>query len=368
MNRDPAYMISARACGWTTSRREILDNGTLRRYIEEFSVTGLTSNPTIFDEAIGNTGAYDDGIRDKARQANPAKRCSSSSRWKTCAAPPICSGRSSTPPMASTAGCRWKCRRCWPTTPRAASTRRSGSTAGRPAEPVRQDPGHAGRRSGDRGIDLRRRADQRHAAVLARAISRRGRGLSARHRTPHRRRARSAGRFGRLVVRQPLGQGGERQGAGRRCATGSASRSPGAPTAPIASCWHRRAGASSRRRRTTAAPALGQHRHQGSRRRRTRCTSKRWRRRTRSTPCPEKTLRAFADTAKFAASMAADGGDAEAVLARSRGGHRYRRAREPAAARRRAGVREVVEGAACSASPTRARHCLTPECAVRRSQ
>jgi len=47
--------------------REILDNGTLRRYVDEFSVTGLTSNPTIFDEAIGNSAAYDDGIRDKAK-------------------------------------------------------------------------------------------------------------------------------------------------------------------------------------------------------------------------------------------------------------------------------------------------------------
>jgi len=47
--------------------REILDNGTLRRYIDEFSVTGLTSNPTIFDDAIGNSAAYDDGIRDKAK-------------------------------------------------------------------------------------------------------------------------------------------------------------------------------------------------------------------------------------------------------------------------------------------------------------
>src|ERR1700693_4517463 len=47
--------------------REILDNGTLRRYMTEFAITGLTSNPTIFDEAIGNTGAYDDGIRDKAK-------------------------------------------------------------------------------------------------------------------------------------------------------------------------------------------------------------------------------------------------------------------------------------------------------------
>jgi transaldolase len=47
--------------------REILDNGTLRGYIEDLSVTGLTSNPTIFDQAIGGTAAYDEGIRDKAK-------------------------------------------------------------------------------------------------------------------------------------------------------------------------------------------------------------------------------------------------------------------------------------------------------------
>jgi transaldolase len=47
--------------------REILDNGTLRRYIGELSITGLTSNPTIFDEAIGSGAAYDAGIRDKVK-------------------------------------------------------------------------------------------------------------------------------------------------------------------------------------------------------------------------------------------------------------------------------------------------------------
>jgi transaldolase len=48
--------------------RTMLDDGTLRRYIECYSVTGLTSNPTIFDEAIGKSDAYDTGIRDKLRQ------------------------------------------------------------------------------------------------------------------------------------------------------------------------------------------------------------------------------------------------------------------------------------------------------------
>ncbi|HET7063324.1 MAG TPA: transaldolase [Rudaea sp.] len=46
--------------------RELLDCGGLRRYIDEFAVTGLTSNPTIFDEAIGGGDAYDAGIRAKA--------------------------------------------------------------------------------------------------------------------------------------------------------------------------------------------------------------------------------------------------------------------------------------------------------------
>ncbi len=46
--------------------REILDNGTLARYIDDYAITGLTSNPTIFDEAIGDSDVYDAGIRDKA--------------------------------------------------------------------------------------------------------------------------------------------------------------------------------------------------------------------------------------------------------------------------------------------------------------
>lgn len=42
--------------------RELLDSGTLKRYIDELSVTGLTSNPTIFDHAITHSKSYDDEI------------------------------------------------------------------------------------------------------------------------------------------------------------------------------------------------------------------------------------------------------------------------------------------------------------------
>jgi transaldolase len=43
--------------------RDLLNTGTLKRYIDELSVTGLTSNPTIFDHAIKNSRAYDAAIR-----------------------------------------------------------------------------------------------------------------------------------------------------------------------------------------------------------------------------------------------------------------------------------------------------------------
>jgi len=48
--------------------RDLLTSGTLKRYIDELSVTGLTSNPTIFDHAIKNSSAYDDSIRKKAKE------------------------------------------------------------------------------------------------------------------------------------------------------------------------------------------------------------------------------------------------------------------------------------------------------------
>ena len=47
--------------------RDLLTNGTLKRYIDELTVTGLTSNPTIFDHAIKNSGSYDSAIRERLK-------------------------------------------------------------------------------------------------------------------------------------------------------------------------------------------------------------------------------------------------------------------------------------------------------------
>ena len=48
--------------------RNLLGSGTLSRYIDEFSVTGLTSNPTIFDQAISKSADYDDSISRKVSE------------------------------------------------------------------------------------------------------------------------------------------------------------------------------------------------------------------------------------------------------------------------------------------------------------
>ncbi|HEX2524199.1 MAG TPA: transaldolase family protein, partial [Terriglobia bacterium] len=48
--------------------RDLLTSGTLKRYVDELSVTGLTSNPTIFENAIKNSTAYDASIREKLQE------------------------------------------------------------------------------------------------------------------------------------------------------------------------------------------------------------------------------------------------------------------------------------------------------------
>jgi transaldolase len=54
--------------------RNLLRTGVLRHYIDELSVTGLTSNPTIFDHAIKNSDNYDDAIRSRLAQGESGER------------------------------------------------------------------------------------------------------------------------------------------------------------------------------------------------------------------------------------------------------------------------------------------------------
>ena len=54
--------------------RDLLTSGTLKRYIDELSVTGLTSNPTIFDHAIKNSTSYDVAIREKLKESKSGEK------------------------------------------------------------------------------------------------------------------------------------------------------------------------------------------------------------------------------------------------------------------------------------------------------
>ena len=54
--------------------RDLLTGGTLKRYINDLSLTGLTSNPTIFDQAIKNSSAYDSAIRAKLKEGKSGEK------------------------------------------------------------------------------------------------------------------------------------------------------------------------------------------------------------------------------------------------------------------------------------------------------
>ena len=53
--------------------RDLLESGTLARYIHDLSITGLTSNPTIFDHAVGKSAAYDAAIRKSSKEGKPTE-------------------------------------------------------------------------------------------------------------------------------------------------------------------------------------------------------------------------------------------------------------------------------------------------------
>ncbi len=215
--------------------RDLVTGGRLKRYIDELSVTGLTSNPTIFDHAIKNSATYDAEIAGKARSATSAEEL-----FFELALADL-SGSCRLVPARLRANRRGRrlglARGLAASRPRHrqyARRRAQPSSRGRQGQSLHQDPRHPGGIAGDRGGDLRRRSGQCDAALFSRAISR-GRGsLSARRRAAHRGRAESGRRLGRLAFHQPLGCRRQRKGPGRARPIGSASRSLSAPTRLIA--------------------------------------------------------------------------------------------------------------------------------------
>src|ERR671911_531630 len=96
--------------------RPMLREGVLEGYIRDLSVTGLTSNPSIFEKAISSGEAYDEQIAELAPSAAAG-----------APRPPFSPPPPAAPP-ASTASSRSRSRRCSPTTRRRRSSRRRRCT------------------------------------------------------------------------------------------------------------------------------------------------------------------------------------------------------------------------------------------------
>jgi hypothetical protein len=144
--------------------RTMLGDGTLGGYIDDFSVTGLTSNPTIFDKAISGTDAYDEQIS----QAGPGA-ASTEELFFELALADLRDAADLGPPAHRRGRRLGLARGLAAARRRHRGHDRAGEEAARrrrARQPLRQDPRHRGRVGGDRGVDLRRHPDQRHPALL----------------------------------------------------------------------------------------------------------------------------------------------------------------------------------------------------------
>ena len=263
--------------------RDLLDSGTLKRYIDELSVTGLTSNPTIFDHAISRSSWYDAEIR---RQLDGG--ASGEGLFFNLAMQDLSRAADLFAPVHARTGTvdGFVSLEVSPLlaydTQATVAQAKALHAQGEQAQPVHQDPRHHRRPAGDRGSDLRRRPGQRHPAVLRRTVQGRGRCLSegagaARRRRPVRptcaRSPRCSSAGGIVAV--------ARQGAGRAAQHARHRGRQAVPTRPIATCWRATASSawrmSARGRSGCCSPAPAPR----TRARRTRCTSPASRRRTR---------------------------------------------------------------------------------------
>ena len=104
--------------------RDLLNSGTLKGYVEDLSVTGLTSNLIFFDHAIKNSPSYDAVIREILAKGKTGEGLFFELALELILpAPPTCSGRFTIAQTEWTDGCRWKCRHSWPMTRPAPSPR-----------------------------------------------------------------------------------------------------------------------------------------------------------------------------------------------------------------------------------------------------
>ena len=191
MAKSRLHELSAGVSVWIDSlSRELLESGELARLMKEDAVVGVTSNPTIFQKALAEGDWYDEQLREVAAPGRPDRDLLRA-----------CDGRHprGLRPAAPRLGADRGHRRLRLARGRPDARIRPRATfeqairlheRGRPAEPLREDPGDAARPRRDRGLHREGHLDQRHADLLARALRGGGRGVHARARAARRRRRR----------------------------------------------------------------------------------------------------------------------------------------------------------------------------------
>ena len=308
---------SARACGSTTSRARCSATARSRATSPSSRSPGLTSNPTIFEHAIGAGDSYDEQIGDAgARRQVRRGRCSSSSRcedlrraadlfrpihdatggvdgWVSLEVSPLLAddtaGPSRRPRACIAQAARPNLFIKIPGTPAGVPAIEESIFAGVPVNVTllfSREHYLAAADAYMRGIERRIAAglDPEVDSVASLFVSRWD--VAVKDKVP----AELRNRLGIAIAQR----------------TYKAYRD----LLAVAALAEARRG-----RRASAAPALGQHRHEGSGRAATRSTSRRSPRRTPSTRCPRRRCRPSPTMARSAAPMPPDGGDAEAVLA-----------------------------------------------------
>ena len=149
--------------------RRFIAEGGLKKLIEQDGLTGVTSNPSIFEKAIGGSADYDSSL--KAAESDGRLRCHGALRAARDRGHPACGGRAAPGLRRNEAPGRI----CQPRSLALSGDEHRGDgrrgaaalAGGRPRQPDDQGAGDEGRPAGDPPTHRRRHQRQHHAAVLA---------------------------------------------------------------------------------------------------------------------------------------------------------------------------------------------------------
>ena len=194
--------------------RRLLTSGTLRQYIAELSITGLTSNPTIFDHAIRNSQDYDDAIRQKIAlgKSGEALFFELALEDLTQAADLFRPVHDLTDGIDGWVSLEVSPLLAYDAKSTVAEAKQLSARAARPNLFIKI-PGTSARTHRHRGSHLCWRPGQRDTPVLSRSVPRSRASLYAGYRTAHSRWAEPCCTFRRLGLREPLGQRNSGAGA-----------------------------------------------------------------------------------------------------------------------------------------------------------